>query len=309
MTEKKQPEPEKPGASHREDPELEVLRTFMTDYGKPGITAILAVAIVLTGSHMVRSHRASQVKRAAAALSTARSPTDLESIVADYGKTPSAPLALMAAAKAFYDTGNYDMAAGKYDALLANYGEHPMALAAALGKIHCLEARGDSASLTAAAADFAAFAAANPDSYLSPLAIFGNARCLQLSGDLAAAQQRYDEFLLKHPDGPWRTYAENQRETVDLEIKRARARILRPDAPPVLDVPVATAPVTPIPSAPVAAPVEVVSPAEAAAGAGDAIRIPVPAADHPPAMTPQPNADGEEKPGDPGAGDDAAGGM
>ncbi len=271
--------PNTPATPHHADAELEVLKTFMNDYAKPGITMILAVAILVTGVHLLRSHRQVQRKRAAQQLATARSANDLEAIVVDYAKTPSAPLALLAAAKNYYDSGNYDVAESKYDEFLAGYSDHPMALAASLGKIHCREARGDSASLAAAATDYAAFATANPDSYLTPLATFGKARCLQQSGDLGGAQQAYDEFLLKNPGSPWQSYVENQRETVDEDIKRARTRILQTDPQPVLAVPGVVDPTAMQPvTVPATEPIEIVTPADVAASMENAAFAPPPGA-------------------------------
>ncbi len=290
--------PQTPETPHHHDSELETLRGFINDYGKPLVTAVLAVAILVTGFNILRSRRAARIERAAQELAMARSPMDLEAIVADYGKTPSAPLALLAAAKTHYDSGNFEVALGKYEEFLAGYGTHPLAPAAELGKVHCVEARGDSASLAAAAADFEAFAAKYPDSYLASLAIFGKARCRQASGDLAGAQQIYEDFIMNHPKSSWQSYAETQREQLDTAIKRARTRVTTPEAP-VLDVPVPAAAPEAAVSAPVpVAPVEVLTPAEASAGAAAATSVPPAESEAVPTPAPAPEA---------GAADPAAG--
>jgi tetratricopeptide (TPR) repeat protein len=173
--------------------------------GKPlmfvaSIALLAALAVV-----MIRGHRTRKEEAAARQLTQIASAQELEDYMNKYGGTRSAPFALLALAKAQYNSGNVDVAMNKYIEFEARYPKHELAPVARLGKMHCIEAKGD---LQTALVDFTAFADQNPDSYLTPQALFGKARCLEGLGRRDDARVAYEDFIAAHPDSDWTSVAE-----------------------------------------------------------------------------------------------------
>jgi predicted negative regulator of RcsB-dependent stress response len=238
--------------THEEHPEggieeLENLKNFWGDHGTK-ITVVLAVvAIAVAGTNMVKSRRQGRLADASAQLGAARSAQDLEAIVADYGATPSAPLALLQLGKTAYDGGDVNQAMTHYETFTQRYAKHDLAAVAEMGLIHCREARGD---LDEAEAAFKAFAAANPEHFMTAQALLGQARCLEQLGRFDDARVIFEDLIAARGDTAWGDRASEALET----LEERRETYLNP--PPVAAVPVM--PMMPelvIPSA-VTAPVE-----------------------------------------------------
>ena len=101
---------------------------------------LLGLAFVL-GVTGYKWHVKKTIAQASIDLSGARGIQDLETVVERYAATPSAPMALLRLAKMYYDAGNYDMAASKYEEFEQKFPEHLMADAATLGKTMCREGK------------------------------------------------------------------------------------------------------------------------------------------------------------------------
>jgi tetratricopeptide (TPR) repeat protein len=249
--------------------ELAEVKQFIDAYGKPIVTGILVVLIAVAAIQLFTSRRQSRNAEAARQLGAATTIPDFESIVENYGSTSSAPSALLAAAKLYYDNANYEIALAKYDAFIRDNPEAPMLTTAELGRIFCIEARNAEASLQEAANAYAAFAKANPDSFLVSQAIFGQARCFEQLGELENARAVYEDFIAKHAESPWILRAENLLEQVTRRIDNPKATtaapVMPPVAPSVLEVPTIAIP----------APIEIPAPAEAAPVVAEPVAEPI----------------------------------
>lgn len=191
--------------------ELQKLRQLLDTHGKPvAIAAGVVVATILVVNG-IRMHRESKVEHASARLGSARSIQELDAVITDFGSTPAAPLARLRLARNLYDQGNYDAALNKYDEVLSEHPDHRFALGAELGRIHCMEAKGQTADALSA---FAEFAADHPDHYLTPQAIFGSGRCLERMGQDGEARTLYEDFIAANPESGWLPRAEERLEKV-----------------------------------------------------------------------------------------------
>ena len=197
---------------------------------RENVKPIVAVACILIAGFavlVVRHVRASAGIRSSEMLSSARSVQDLEMVIARHPSTLAAPLALLRLAKAHFDSGNYEVALNKYDEFKLKFPEHQMADAADLGKIHCMEARGQLAEALTA---FTTFVRGHPDHFLRPQALFGQARCLQQLGRLREARTLYEDFIAKNPGSVWLSRAEESLRTVTRKLARNLTSV--PDAGP-----------------------------------------------------------------------------
>jgi predicted negative regulator of RcsB-dependent stress response len=206
--------PEAPREEHPEGgiPELEAVKAFWRERGTHITIVAAVIAVAVFGSNMVRSHKRRSIADASAQLAASRSTQDLEAIVADYGSTPSAPLALLQLAKASYDMGNFNGAMMHYESFVDSYAGHELASVAEVGLIHCREARGE---LQAAASEFKAFAEANSDDFLAPTAQLGQARCVEQLGRFDDARIIYENMVADLGDSMWSDLAAEQLETLE----------------------------------------------------------------------------------------------
>lgn len=201
--------------------ELQQLKDFFEKYGKPVVTSIVAVLIVITAIHLYKSRNLSRMAEADARLSSAQSMTDLESIVADYEKSDTAPRALLALAKLYFDNGSYEIALSKYDQFIEKYPEHLMIDGAVVGRLICIEARGDQSSLTEAMNGYESFVLENPDNYLMPQATFGQARCMEEMGQYAGARTIYEGFIAAQTNSPWAMRADELLTSLERKIENS----------------------------------------------------------------------------------------
>lgn len=200
--------------------EIEQIKTWLRKHASHAVTIVLGVMIVITALNMLRSRSARRAVEANRRLSSAQSVTELESVVRDFEKTGAAPLALLSLAKQHFDNGNYEAALSQYDQFLVKWPKHDMKTTAVLGRIFCIEARGQRESLEEAAAAFATFATDNPGHYLAPQAIFGQARCLEQLDRPEEARAIYEDFIAANPDNLWSTRAEELLASIQRRLKR-----------------------------------------------------------------------------------------
>lgn len=189
--------------------------SFLKTHGQSVLTAVLAAILLFMGIKYFSSRGDTQAEKAALAMNQAQQLEDLEKIAADYAKTPSAPLAFMAIAKAYFDRGDFEMALSKYTEFQAKYPKHPLALSVELNRINCLEARGDTQQ---ALKEYQDFIAANPGHFLSTEALFGKARCLELMGQWQEAKTIYEDYMVANPRGAWFPRAEDALDIVDKHL-------------------------------------------------------------------------------------------
>ena len=195
--------------------EVQQLADYLRTNGK---VLAVTVGVVLVAGLAVQTYRIrtrNTMTAAAEKLSTVRSIQELEALVADYPKAPTTPIALLRLAKAQFDAGNFDAALAKYTEFSLKFPTHPFAAGAELGRIHCMEARGQ---YNEAQAAFAAFAASHANHFLAPQAIFGEGRCLEQLGRLRDAKALYEEFIAAHPDSEWKPRVEEMLSSVNVKL-------------------------------------------------------------------------------------------
>jgi tetratricopeptide (TPR) repeat protein len=187
-------------------PELQALLDYVRTRGLNLLLPVGIAVVVVLGVFLYRHQTQSKLNRAAHLLNSVRTVNDLQDIINKYPKTPSAQLAMLMLAKAYYDSGNYGLADSTYAQFEAKYPAHSMALTAKLGRVHVLEAVGQTEQALAAFTDFAKQHAAH---YLAPLALFGKARCLEQLGRAGEARAIYEDFIAVNPESAWVPEAES----------------------------------------------------------------------------------------------------
>ncbi len=186
---------------------LETLRQY-------GIPSLLGVAIALAigiPAFLYSNHVKARKASAMELLSKARAPQELENILTSYGSTPAASLAMLRLAKVQYDQGLFDKSVQTYANFLSRFPSHEFRSVAEMGKIHCLEARGET---EAALAAFAKFLAADPKHYLASQALLGKARCLQTLGKLDDARAVLEDFMAANPKSRWLSRVEEMLQQI-----------------------------------------------------------------------------------------------
>jgi tetratricopeptide (TPR) repeat protein len=202
---------------HEEYPEF---ISFLVSHGKNIVTGILLAALVYLGVKFYFEREDGTVSQAATAFAQAKNIDDLERIILDYKSTPTAALATMSLAKAYFDAGDYDMALGAYMEFQTKFPDHPLVISADLNRISCLESRGQ---IQEALSSYDVFIAANPDHFLAIEAMFGRARCLEKLGLFNKARTVYEDYMVANPRGVWFPRAEESLQEVDRRLKAAAA--------------------------------------------------------------------------------------
>lgn len=189
--------------------------TFVTTSGPRLLTSILLILAVFMGIRFYFSHKHSSIEKAAMAMAQAKSLDALERVAIDYKSTPSAPLAYMSLGKAYFQSGDYDMALNKYLEFESKFPNHPLLLAVQLNRINCLEARGQ---VQEAKAEYEKFAKEHPEHFLATEALFGQARCLAQLGEWEKAKVIYEDYMVANPKGTWFPRAEDALSEVDRHL-------------------------------------------------------------------------------------------
>lgn len=285
MTDKENTSEQPAPQGHHHD-ELAELKQIIETYGKPAVTAVLVVMISIGAFQMYTTRKQNRADESARQLAAARSIPDFEAVYSNYGKTKAAPRALLAVAKLYYDNANYEIASTKYDEFLREFPEDRMTETAELGRIFCLEARNYNAAIEEAAAAYAAFAEANPESFLAPQAIFGQARCLEQLGKLDDARAIYEDFIAKQAESAWVMRAEDLLEQVTLQIEKQQLGETVATPAPAAVVPTIEIPATTIEIPPAAVEAVAEAPVETPAAAAKAPAAEAPVKEKPVAEKP-----------------------
>lgn len=190
--------------------------SFFAKHGRSIVVGAILVLAMAAAVNFYKSNRRSSVDTAAVMLANSKSVEDLEKLTAEYRGTPSAPLAYMSLAKAYFNAGDYDMALNKYLEFQKSFPKHELNVSVELNRIACLEARGQAQDALAA---YEEFIKANPDHFLKAEALFGKARCFEAAGDLVRARSVYEDYLVENPRGLWFSRAEEALDAVEKKIK------------------------------------------------------------------------------------------
>lgn len=193
----------------------EVLNVFRK-YGVPTLVFILVVCSIFLFDRYLKSSKAAKEAKADAALVMAMSPADYEDIIDEYGKTATAPIAMMRLAMTRFSNGEYDAAQALYSEFLDEYGKHELAVQAQLNLITCREAKGEHSEAHLLYGDFLS---KHRDSYLAPLALMGQARCMEAMGNLAEAKRAYEDLIVGYPGSSWSSLAETRMSVLDTKLQ------------------------------------------------------------------------------------------
>ena len=252
-----------PVAEHEEA--IQRAKDFYGTYGKHLTTVLAVVLVAVVAGRLYNARQTRKAAEASALFSTAQSIEDLESLAEKFKGVPSAPLAQLRLAKAYYDAANYDQAITTYETLSTDTADALVGLAARMGVAHCLEARGQTEESLAA---FEAFMADNPDHFLRVQAVFGQVRTLDQLGRTADARAAIEDFISANQDSQWIPPAEELQKTLTAKLTATRMQAV---APVVVPIPVPEA--APVP-APVVVP-EVTPQAEVVAPVVEEVAEPV----------------------------------
>lgn len=207
-------------AEEAEKTDAEKLLALAKEHGQSVLIGLgIAVAIVL-GVGAYRNYQRSIALRSSQMLLGARTPEQIQQVIQQYPSTPTAPIAQLTLAGAYFDASQFDLARLAYDQFLQRYPAHPMRQSAELGRAQCLEA---SEQWEQAIGAFDAFVAAYSNHYLTALAYMGKARCYTQQGLFREAKAVYEDFIAAHPQSRWLPLAENAMIFVDKEM-RAQAK-------------------------------------------------------------------------------------
>jgi len=147
---------------------------------------LLAAAVVVGGVYGWKGYSASRKAAASEALVNAYTVEEIEESVAKYGSSDAGGALRLRLAKKYFDGERFQEALDLYDQLAKNPPDG-FADVPAVGRAQCLEAL---EKFDEAHKAFAAYAEANPKSYLALTANLGAARTLAESGDRKAALDR-----------------------------------------------------------------------------------------------------------------------
>ncbi len=220
---------------HEHHDELHELKQFLKVHGPRWLTGICIALIIVTGVNLYRKNAAKKIHEASIQLARATTLPELETVVEQFPKTPTAPIATLKLAKACYASGNYDRASRLYADFLGDFPEHMLAPIAEMGDHQCKEATGQ---LEDALKGFEKFKEAYPDHFLVTEASLGKARCLHQLGRLEDAKIAYETIVADNQNSEATARAETWLKKVEREIEQPATVI---DAGPQVFVPAATA--------------------------------------------------------------------
>lgn len=205
--------------------EVAQLREVWERYGRSVVTGVLLALVLVLALTVYRQFGQSKRDQAAAALGNAETPDDFEQIVARFPRSASAPIAMLALARAQFEAGSYEEALATYARFRREYPAHPMKQAAELASAQTLEAAG---RLAEAEAAFRELVQELPsDHYLQPPAQLGIGRTLEQLGRWQEARAIYEDFIAEHAETDWA----DQAELALRFVRRALSGAQRDDAP------------------------------------------------------------------------------
>ena len=194
-----------------EQSEVKEVMDVIKKYAVPATIFILVVCGIFLFDRYLKTSKASKEAKADAALVTAMSAADYEDIIADYGSTASAPIAMMRLAMARFSSGEYAAAQELYEEFVRKYPKHEMSRQAELNAITCRESKDELGEAHLLYGDYAAKYA---DSYLAPVAKMGQARCLEAMGNSAEAKRAYEDLVVTYPESSWANLAETRMSVI-----------------------------------------------------------------------------------------------
>ncbi len=212
-----QDQPVSPEQAQGDKPEQHIhFSDLFKRFGTHAATVLLLIIGVIIAGVIVREKKITRELDASMSLWSVQSLEELKSIVEEFPSTEAAPRATLKLAKSYYDSGSYTLAMETYDDFLKKYPDHPMAISAKLGRIHCLEAQG---RLSKAADEFQQLAdKLGPEHYATPQALVGRGRCLHQMQQYNDARRIYENVIVKYDQSVWALRAEELLKIAKKEI-------------------------------------------------------------------------------------------
>jgi TolA-binding protein len=199
-----------------ENAEVKEVLNVIQKYAKPVATAIVVVCVLFLANNFFKSNRIKKEAKADAALMQAKTAEDYQAILNDFGKTPSAPLAMMGLAQEKFNAGQLDEAETLYGEFAAKYPRHDMAVQAEFNQITCKEAKGE---LSEAIILYGEFKDKHEGSHLAPVALLGQARCFESLDNYPEAKLVYEDIITFYPESGWSQIAESNLGVVESKLK------------------------------------------------------------------------------------------
>lgn len=199
-------------------------------YGRPLLVGAVLAAVIVVGTGYFQRQKRQAAEDAARMLSSGR-PEQLEALVAQHAKTPSAPIALLALARLDFHGGRYEAAEKRYADFAVNHADHPFREVAEINRAQCVEAMG---RIDEAMKAFDAVLAKGGHGLYATGARIGRARCLEQLGRYDEARHAYEEILAADAEGPWAGPAESAMKALDRKKRAAKSTVavgLPPPAP------------------------------------------------------------------------------
>jgi len=190
-------------------------------YGRPLLLGAAVAAVIVAGTSYFRGQKRQAAEDAERMLSSGR-PEQLEALVAQHAKTPSAPLALLALARLDFHNGKYDAAEKRYADFIAKHPGHAFQEAAEINRAQCTEALGRTEDALKA---YDAVLARKSGTLVAAGAKLGRARCLEQLAKYEDARAAYEEILAADPEGPWAGAADAALKTIDQKKRAARTAV------------------------------------------------------------------------------------
>jgi tetratricopeptide (TPR) repeat protein len=216
-------------------------------YGRPLLLGAAIAATITVGTSYFRGQKRRADEDAARMLSSGR-PEQLEALIVQHGKTPSAPVALLALARLDFHNGKYEAAEKRYADFMEKHPGHPFHEAAGINRAQCTEALGRTEEALKA---YDAVLARKGGALFAMAAKLGRARCLEQLARYEDARAVYEEVLAADPDGPWAGAADAALKTIDQKKRAAKAAVsVGLPAPAPDPAPVPTPTPAPAPAAP-----------------------------------------------------------
>lgn len=203
--------------------ELDHVKELWQKHGTPVVTGICIALAGILVFFVYHGRSARHAQKAAKMFSSSRTIQDLEDVIIQYPEVPSTYLTRLKLAKTYFNSGNYDMALYKYAEFEQKFPDHQMTPIAKLGKIHCMEARGE---IQDAALAYENFCIEYPSHYLTAQSIFGHARCMEQLGNYDEARVIYQGFIDTHPDSQWSPTAKEALKYISRQVRQKQPGIL-----------------------------------------------------------------------------------
>lgn len=249
-------------------------------YGKPFVTALVIVLVVIFGIQTIRNRKARQAEADSVALFQAQAPEELQQLASTL-KGPTAPIALSMAASQLLAQERYDEALVAYQDFLSRFPAHEFAAEAGMGVATCLEGQGE---YEAAATAYGEWVAAHPGAPQVAQAVLARVRCLTQTGAFEEARIALEDFEATNDDFDLSARLDQAKSFLEMAVRAAEAAPAEEAAPveeaaPAVEVAPAEAPEAPVVEEVAAEPAAALEVAveEAAPAAEEAVAEAVPA--------------------------------